>query len=164
MIAGALNANVQYSPSFVPLAPNIWNELTFCVQAPKPLAQWQYSLAFFSDDILWLAYAFCVIFYINLIYLFTGFEARPLEYVHCALFFFGSVLSVSMPLGRFLKTSMTSTRCFISFGLISCFLAISIYNASYYDVVMVPRYSNQLKTIQDVAVRAMCCSKGEFIF
>lgn len=85
---------------------------------------------------------------IDLIFLFTGFEKKPMDYFESIFFLFGALMMVSMPIRNRAKRSVT--RILGSGAIIFGFIAISIYNASFYDMIMVPRYRNQLKTIHDV--------------
>lgn len=148
VIAGALNANVRYSSVYVPLLDHFRNEVMICMKAPERVARWWCYISVFAEKSLGLYCILCILIIIDLVFLYTGFEKKPLDYFESMFFLFGALMMISMPIRNHAKRSVS--RILSSWAIIAGFLAISIYNASFYDMIMVPRYRNQLKTIQDV--------------
>lgn len=151
IIAGALNAYINYSSEYIPLMSHFWNDITICIKFPEPLARWHYLLSIYSNDILWVFTIIYTLIVIIIIYIFSGFEKKPIDIFNCALYLLGVMTKTGVPIRKYCKRH--SGRCLICIGLVCGYLAVSVYEASFYNLVMIPRYPNNIKTIDEILTR-----------
>lgn len=148
IIAGGLNANLNYSPEYQSLLPHFWNQISVCIKHPEPLAHWRFMFFIFSDDILWLIAVSDVVIILCIIYLMTGFEKNPMDIYTASLFIVAVMTNVSMPINKYVGRD--ASKFLASIGLIVAFLLIAVYNALFYNVIMITRYPHDAKVLNDV--------------
>lgn len=153
IFAGGLNTNLKYSSDYVPLIPHLWNDITICLKFPEPLARWRYMLSIFSDNILWIFTFIYILIISTIIYFFSGFESYSIDYIHIIILFTGVMTNSSIPIRKYCRRPLA--RILISIALTTAFLCCSVYNGKFYNLVMITRYPNELKTIEEVVARRM---------
>lgn len=146
-----MDASIITNSQYIPLNAHFWNDITVCVKFPEALPHWRYILSIFSNDISWVISAGLIIFGLIVMYFYSGFEKYPINSTEILTYVAGVMTNNSVPIHRIVRRD--SARFYISLMLICAFHADLIYNAMFFDLVMVTRYQDEIKTIDEVMSR-----------
>lgn len=110
-----------------------------------------YIMLIFSVQIVWFTSTIFLLTYE--VFLFSGFEKQPRDMIQCFLFTIGGIANVVQPIHKY--RHRYTVRSQVCVRLISLFLVVSVYNAFFLNIMMLPRYPDDIKTIDDVVLLKM---------
>lgn len=117
------------------------------------MAQWRYVMSIYSENILWLFTVLSVFLIIVIVYLYSGFEKQPRDLIECIVYAIGAITNVSQPIQKY--CTKTVCKYLACMSLLNQLAIITLHNAYFLNVIMIPRYPNNIETINDVLLHKM---------
>lgn len=143
-----LNSNLSKTHRFA--YPYLEDKIGYCIRLPEEFPRWQYLflIADSKSPYIWSLIVISAPIGVIMYYLLSEFEANKVD-IHLAfLLVHGSAFQIGVP---YEKYATRSTTRFLASIMIFCqFFNISIYNAFFFNLTLMPKFYPKVTTVQEI--------------